>query len=231
MDFMRITVETLVGFTALFTLTKLLGKSQITQITAFDFIAALVLGELVGNALFDPEVGISMILYAVGLWGILIYFTELVTQKFRRTRKLLEGAPSLIIRRGKIQREVMKKSKLDINQLMHLLRDKGVFSLQEVEFAVFETNGTINVVKKYLHQTPTNEVLNQAPKTVELPITIISDGQIIVENLKETSLTKQKILKELNLQGLDLSEIMYAEWSKENGFYILPTAVSPTQSG
>ncbi|PKR79354.1 DUF421 domain-containing protein [Halalkalibacillus sediminis] len=221
MDFMKITVDSLVGFSALFVLTKVLGKSQITQISAFDFIAALVLGELVGNALFDPEVGISMILYAIALWGVLLYVIEWLTQKFRRTRTTLEGKPSLVIRRGKIQKDVMTKCKLDINQLMHLLRDKDVFSLKEVEYAVFETNGAISVLKKFNYQSPTNEQFNLPPQTTNLPITMISDGEIIYENLKEVELTEEEIKAELETQGLLVEDVMYAEWDKESGMFVM----------
>ncbi|MGM8214636.1 DUF421 domain-containing protein [Bacillaceae bacterium W0354] len=222
MEFLRITIETLVGFTALFILTKLLGKTQITQITAFDFIAALILGELVGNALFDPEVGIAMILYAITLWGILILLTEWVTQKFRRTRSILEGKPSIVIRRGQIQRNVMKENKLDMNQLMHLLRNKNVFSVQEVEHAILETDGTISVMKKYIYQTPNYQFFGAVPKNIYLPIAVISDGEFIEENIKEIELSKQEINEVIKNQGLQLNEVMYAEWTKEQGLYIMP---------
>ncbi|WP_411955196.1 DUF421 domain-containing protein [Alkalibacillus sp. S2W] len=222
MDFINILIESCIGFLALFVLTKLLGKSQITQITAFDFIAALVLGELVGNALFDKEVGVAMILFAVGLWGVLIYVTEWITNKFRRTRKILEGSPSLIIRRGQIQKDVMKKAKLDMNQLMHLIRDEGVFSIQEVEYAVFETNGSINVLKKYIHQSPTNEQFNQTPQPVELPITIITDGELVTENLKEIVWDKHQVEDELKRQDLEIHQVMYAEWTQKSGLYVMP---------
>ncbi|MDV2582731.1 DUF421 domain-containing protein [Alkalibacillus haloalkaliphilus] len=222
MDFVRITMETIVGFAALFALTKVLGKSQITQITPFDFIAAIILGELIGNALYDKEIGISMILFAVTLWGVLIFTTEQITLKFRRTRKPLEGSPSLIIRRGEIQKDLLKEAKLDMNQFMHLLRDKNVFSIQEVEYAVLETNGTVNVLKKFIHQLPTNEILNQTPKSVELPISIISDGEIVEENLKEISWILEDIEKEVEQQGLTIQDIMYAEWTQEKGLYVMP---------
>ncbi|MGP4072125.1 DUF421 domain-containing protein [Piscibacillus sp. B03] len=222
MDFVRILVESLAGFAALFALTKVLGKSQITQITAFDFIAALVLGELVGNGLYDPEVGITQVLFAVTIWGILIYVTEWLTQKYRRTRSVLEGSPAIVIRRGQIQRDVMKKNKLDVNQLMHLLRDKDIFSIQEVEYAIFETNGSINVLKKYIHQAPTNEFFNAAPKEVVLPISIITDGELINENLKEIEWDEQQVLDEINKQGLTVKEVMYAEYNKEEGLYVMP---------
>ncbi|GEL77133.1 DUF421 domain-containing protein [Tenuibacillus multivorans] len=223
MELVRLLIESIVGFVALFVLTKFLGKSQITQITAFDFIAALVLGELVGNALFDPQAGVTMILFAVTIWGILIYITEMLTQKFRRTRSLLEGKPSIVIRRGQIQRDVMKENKLDMNQLMHLLRDKGVFSIQEVDYAIFETNGTVNVMKKYIYQNPTNEFFNATPQETVLPIAIISDGELQQENLKEIEWDKQHVFDELDQQGLKLDEVMYAEYNKnEKGLYVLP---------
>ncbi|SEP85308.1 DUF421 domain-containing protein [Piscibacillus halophilus] len=222
LDFLRIFVESLVGFTALFVLTKVLGKSQITQITAFDFISALVLGELVGNALFDPEVGISMILFAVAIWGTFIYVTEWFTQKFRRTRTYLEGKPSLVIRRGQIQRDIMKECKLDMNQLMHLLRDKDVFSIQEVEYAIFETDGSINVLKKYIYQTPTNAFFNATPRETILPISVISDGELLQENIAEIEWDQSQILEEIDKQGLTLEDVMYAEYHKEEGLYVMP---------
>src|SRR5699024_12767917 len=96
--------ETIFGFCALFLLTKILGKTQISQLTAFDFIAALVLGELVGNALFDDEAGVLEIAYVIFLWGSLLYIVEMITQKFKGSRFLLEGKPAMIIHKGQIIR-------------------------------------------------------------------------------------------------------------------------------
>ncbi|MFD2639916.1 DUF421 domain-containing protein [Piscibacillus salipiscarius] len=222
MNFVKILVESLVGFLALFVLTKVLGKSQITQITAFDFIAALVLGELVGNGLYDPEVGISQVIFAITIWGALIYTTEWVTQKYRRSRSLLEGSPAIVIRKGKIQRDVMKKNKLDVNQLMHLLRDKDIFSIQEVEYAIFETNGSINVLKKYIYQTPTNEFFKAPPQETILPMAIITDGELVKENLLEIEWDEQQVIDEIKGQGLTIEEVMYAEYNKEEGLYVMP---------
>lgn len=212
MDYLQITTETLFGFIALFTMTKVLGKSQITQITAFDFISALVLGELVGNALYDPDVGIIDIGYAILLWSILIFVTEMITQKYKRTRKILEGSPSLVIYKGQIDREQLKKNKLDINQLQHLLRSKDVFSIQEVQYAILETDGTISVLKASQYQNVTREDMKLAPENVPLPRTIISDGEVIWDNLKEAGFDEQWLKKQLEAKNYNgPKEIMYAE--------------------
>ena len=133
MEYLHIISVLVIGYIFLFIMAKLLGKTQITQITPFDFISAIVLGELVGNALYDQETGIPEIFFAVAVWGILIYATEILTQKFKRARKLLEGEPSIVIKKGKIVYEELKKNHLDINQLQHLLRSKDVFSIMECE--------------------------------------------------------------------------------------------------
>src|SRR5699024_12055233 len=73
------------------------------------------------------------------LWGGLLYIVEMVTQRFKRTRYLLEGKPAIVIHKGTIMRDVMKKNRIDIGELQHLLRDKSVFSIQEVEYAILET--------------------------------------------------------------------------------------------
>ena len=121
--------ETVFGIFALFLLTKLLGKTQISQLTAFDFIAAIVLGELVGNALFDKKAGLFDIAYVIFLWGIILYIIEIITQKFKRSRFILEGKPSLIIHKGHLIYEEMRKNKIDIGELQHLLRMKDAVEI------------------------------------------------------------------------------------------------------
>ncbi|KGX87703.1 DUF421 domain-containing protein [Pontibacillus litoralis] len=219
----QIFLESIIGFLCLFFLTKILGKSQITQITAFDFIAALVLGELVGNALYDKEVGIMQILFAVLLWGVLIFITEMITQKFKGSRGLLEGRPSMVIYQGKLQKEEMKKSKLDINQLQHLLRSKNIFSVQDVEYAVLETDGTVSVLPKWLKQNTTREDLNLVPQSVYLPRTIISDGEVIWDNLYEADLSKEWLFEQIHQQQLaSPKDVLYAEYKEGEALFIVP---------
>ncbi|MFG6149432.1 DUF421 domain-containing protein [Halobacillus sp. B23F22_1] len=222
MDFMRIAIESFFGFGALFVLTKFLGKSQITQITAFDFIAALVLGELVGNALYDKEVGIAQIAFAVFLWGILIYVTEIITEKFKGSRKALEGSPSVIIDHGQIIREQMKKNKLDINQLQHLLRSKDIFSIQDVLFAVLETDGTISVMKKTAADTPTLQDLNLPLTRKGLPRLLVSDGEILWDNLKEIGLDKKWLEAELHTQDFrEVKDVLIAEYTPGEQLFVM----------
>lgn len=221
MHFTQITIELILGFVALFIITKILGKTQITQITTFDFISALVLGELVGNAIFDDKVGVRQIIYAVIIWGLLIFILEMITQKWSKTRGFLEGKPTIIIHKGKILRESLKKSKLDVNQLQHLVRSKGVFSIRELEYAVLETDGTVSILKKAPFETPTKKDLQVNLEQINLPITLISDGKVIKDNLTEAGFNLtwlEQQLKQHNI--LRVEEVMYAEWLEGSGLHV-----------
>ncbi|WFT76198.1 DUF421 domain-containing protein [Halobacillus naozhouensis] len=223
MAYVQMFVEIIFGFFALFLITKLLGKTQITQITPFDFISALVLGELVGNALYDGNVGLRQMAFMIVLWGILISVTELITQKFKGTRHLLEGSPSLVIHEGKIMKKQLKKNKLDINQLQHLLRSKDVFTIKDVQYAVLETDGSISVLKKSDHQTPTRKDLNLPLSTVSLSSIFISDGEVIWDNLKEAGFDKQWLQNELRNQNISsVDQVLMAEYTPGEELFIMP---------
>ncbi|MGM0753499.1 MAG: DUF421 domain-containing protein [Bacillota bacterium] len=215
MEFMSIAVELIVGYFALLILTKILGKTQITQISAFDFISALILGELVGNSLYDGKVSVLPILTAIFIWGSLIFFTEYFTQKSRRFRHMLEGTPALIINKGKINFNELKKNHLDLNQLQHLLRAKDIFSVRECEYALLESDGTLSVIRKPLYEIVQRQDLNIPAKTATLPLSLIVDGEIVYDNLKLAEQKEDWLLNEIKKQGfLSSEDVLYAEWEE-----------------
>lgn len=216
--------ETLFGIFALYVLTRILGKTQISQLTAFDFIAAVILGELVGNALFDKEAGLLDIGFVILLWGVVLYIIEMITQKFKGSRFILEGKPAIIIHEGDLIYEELRKNKIDLNEVLHLLRMKDIFSIQEVHYAILETNGEISVLKKSAYDTPTKEDMNikiKSEPTIALPL--ILDGELVEDNLLEANLTEKWLYKQLKKQNLErIEEVFFAEYMPEQALYILP---------
>ncbi|MGF7536271.1 DUF421 domain-containing protein [Bacillus mexicanus] len=219
-NYLSVAVELVCGLGILFIILKLLGKTQFSQISPFDFISALILGELVGNAVYDQEIKIKIIIFASLLWGVLIYLIEFVTQKIKSSRKFLEGEPNIVIRKGVLQYKVMEKNKMDINQLQSLLRQVGSFSIQEVEYAILETNGMVSVLPKSDFDKPTNKDLQVPSKSVSLPITLIIDGEIIRDNLKEAGVDEQWLTEELKKKNVGKAEdVLFAEWNKNKPLY------------
>lgn len=217
-----IAIELVVGLVALFIILKILGKTQFSQITPFDFISALILGELVGNAVYDKETDLVDVLFAALVWGGIIYLVEFVTQRFKSTRKFLEGEPTVVIHKGKINYDSLKKNNMDMNQLQSLIRQQGYFSIQEVEYVILETNGMVSVLPKFKYDIPKAEDLNLPSKTVSLPITLILDGEVIYNNLKEYGLNDQWLKEQLAAQNInDYKSVLFAEWQPNQPIYVL----------
>lgn len=209
------------GYIVLFIIVRLLGKSQISQISPFDFISALVLGELVGNAIYDQDTGFSIIVFSIVIWGVLIYITEFLTQKSRKLRYILEGRASIIIHKGQLDWKQMKRNHIDIDQLQQLLRDKGVFSLQEVEFAILENNGGISVLRKAEADQPTLTDLKITGEKRTVPFTVVSDGEILNHNLQAAGVDEEWLYKELKQKGVRTPEdISYAEYAPGKEIFI-----------
>lgn len=208
---MEVTLELVLGFLGLLFITRLLGKTQLSQITPFYFISALVLGELVGNAIYDDNINVPLIVYTLVIWAILIFFVEVVTQKFSWSRVLFEGEPSIIIRNGKIDYNQLKKDRLDITEMMSMLRCKDIFSLEEVQYGILEPNGSLSIMKKS----------EDSSVQRELPIVIVFDREINQHHLNVCGLTEEWLIEELKKQGVDsIDKVIYAEYTQSKGLYL-----------
>jgi len=228
--YLEITVELVVGFFALLVLTKVIGRSSISEATPFDFVAALVLGEFVGGAIYDDNIHLGKILFVIALWGILIYSIDFLTLKFNRLRGIFESKPSLLINNGVILRSSMKKNKIDVNRLQTLLREKNIFSIREVAFAILEPNGKLSVIKNPMFENVKRMDLDLPIKTAELPLTLISDGVLIKNNLDIIHRDENWFIGELQMRGIpSIREVMLAEYDAQNGLYVQTIYKGDTQ--
>lgn len=220
-EYSIIMLELFLGFAALFLYTKALGKSYFAQLTPFDFISALVLGDLLGNAIYDPETHIGKVLFATLFWGLLVWLLATLTQKFSKLRKPLEGQPNMLIRRGRLQYQALKKNRLDLNQVQTMLREKGYFSLGSIEYAILEPNGAISVLPRSEHETIARKDVGLSPPPAEMPISLILDGDLVQDNMRLAGVDQEWIYRELRKRNIrDISDVFFAEWSGEDNLYI-----------
>jgi uncharacterized membrane protein YcaP (DUF421 family) len=218
-----VTLRILIGLVLIFGITKVLGKTQISQITPFDFLSSIVIGEIFVHAVFEEKAGIPLLVYPIVLWGALIYIFELMAEKFLPLRSLFEGNPAIIIRNGKIDRNQLKRNKLNLNQLLNLLRQKDVFSISEVKYAILEMNGSLSVLRSSIDDAPTRKDLNLPDVPVYLPVTFISDGKILLDNLRASGFDLPWLYNQLTMQGInDIKKVFYAEWKQDKGLWISP---------
>lgn len=220
---MQMFIKLIIGFFLLFLLIRIVGKKIIDQFTPFHFISAIVLSELLGNAVYEKNVSIFHIFYNIIIWGGLLFLVEYLAQKSLLLRQLFEGKPSVVIQNGQIDLEQLKKSRMNINQLQSLLRQSEIFSIREVAFAFIESNGSISVLKKSRYQKTTLEDFNMPYQPVYLPITLISDGKLIKENLEEINQDDHWLRNQLLAHGISkIENVLFAEWLENDGIVVIP---------
>lgn len=213
MAYGEIAIKLGIAMIALWTMTKVLGKKEISQLTAFDFVSSLMLSELVGNTIYERSATIWQLLFALGLWTGMSYGLEKLTLRFPRLAKRVSGSPELIVRNGLVDEKALKRNNLEIEQLHALMREQQVFSIREIAYAIFETDGSLSILKKP----------GKSGESVSLPVIVVSKGQIDRDALRFLKKDTEWLMSRLREQGLDGTEkVVFAEWSEETGLYVQP---------
>jgi uncharacterized membrane protein YcaP (DUF421 family) len=220
LDWVHILLRSLGAIAALFIFTRILGKKQISQLTFFEYIAGITLGELAGFISTDMESHYFLGLTALSVWFIVPLCVEWITLKSKTLRDLFEGKSAVVIKEGKILEDNLKKERFSTDELLQRLRTKDVFNLADVEFAVLETSGDLNVLLKKENQplTPKHLGIKTAPE--QPPQAVIMDGEIIDESLASIGLNRGWLHEELNKLGIPHNNIFLAQVDSYGELYI-----------
>lgn len=221
MKFLNLTCVLVIGFILLFIIVKIVGRKIITQVTPFTFITAIVIGEILGNALYDSHVRIIEVVYSMCLWGFLLLVVEYIAQKSLGFRGFVEGKPAELIKNGVVDREALKKNRINLNQLQSLLRQSETFSIREVAYCYLETSGSLSILKKAKYQKTTQEDFDLPEKPVHVPVTLIRDGKVLWDEVKDLGYDEAWLKKQLHAQNVtDYENVFLAEWLAGDGMFV-----------
>ncbi|WP_082084002.1 DUF421 domain-containing protein [Paenibacillus beijingensis] len=228
MEYGMILTKLAIAIIGLWSMMKMLGKKEISQLTAFDFVSSLMLSELVGNTIYDKEASLSKLVFAMIVWTLLSLGLEKLIGALPWLSRKATGSPDLLIQNGVIDYKAMKRNNLDFNQLGMLLRENNVFSVSEVAYAVFETNGSISVLLKSLSDSPSRGDLNLPEQDVQFPFTIIENGWVDKRALRQAGKEMSWLMDTLHRSGIQKPEqVLYAEWTEGKGLYFQLKPVHP----
>jgi uncharacterized membrane protein YcaP (DUF421 family) len=222
MDVIKIILTSLLSVAALFVITKIMGHKQVAQLDFFDYVSGITIGSIGAELATDLEAPWKF-LVALAIYGLVSVSLSLITHKFPKTRKYINGAPLTLFSNGKLYRENLKVAKLELAEFLLLCREAGYFNLNEIERAVFEYNGRLSVLPKSENRplTPKDLSLN-VPKSS--PATeLIMDGRVLKENL--IPIGKNEEWLKTNLKDLGYKkpgEIFLAVYSEDEGISVFP---------
>ena len=214
-------VRGLIAFFTLLIFTRLLGKQELSQLTFFDYINGITIGSIAASLTTNLNSRALNEWTGLATWTAAVLLLHLITLKSRYFSKFLDGEPTVVIMNGQIMDKTMKKMHYRISELMAQLREKGIFDISQVEFAILETSGQLNVLKKSSYQPVTPHDLDLPTKYMGLSVELISDGKIIEQNLKQIQLDRFWLEDQLKAQGInDPSEVFLALIDTQGNLYI-----------
>lgn len=209
------------SFFTILVLARIIGKKQLSQLTFFHYITGITIGSIAAEVSTQHETDYWDGFIALIYWTVLTLVVSYLTLNFSKIRILIDDRPTILIQNGTIIRKGMKKARLHTDELGMLLREQGIFSFEEVHYAVFETNGELSVLKKPAFDNATKQDVNvDISLPAHLPAEIISAGEIIQKNLKELDLTEEWVLQQLREKKVELRDVYFAQVLEDNSLYI-----------
>lgn len=211
------------AFVTLLALTRLMGRKEISQMTFFNFVSGIAIGTIGASLAIDSTLSVRNGLIALVGWSIFTIVLGFIDINSKKVREVIEGQPIILIKKGQIMENELRKVRLDVDALNALLRQKNVFSLTDVDYAIFETDGKLSVMKKEPKQPATKSDLGVQQTMTVYPTSteVITDGRIISSNLTKLNLDQQWLQNQLQQSGIQsISDVFYAEVQKDGSLYI-----------
>lgn len=207
----NVTLRAISSLITLFLVTKMLGKKQVSQLSLFDYVIGISIGNFAAEMTINLESNEINGILAVILFGLFAYLVSYLTMKSIMLRRFFMGTPTVIIQNGKILEKNLRKVKFDINDMLEEIRGQGYFDLSQVEYAVMEANGKFSILPKPEYRPLTPKDMNLKVDKEGLCANIIIDSKIMHNNLKNFNKDENWLNKQLKVLGYsDLSKILLA---------------------
>ena len=195
----------------LFAITKWLGKRQISQLSFFEYIAGMTIGDIAAQVSTGLDSKFFHGVFAILIFAVVPFFTGILSLKNKTARDFFEGKSTVLIKDGKILEDNLKKEKYTSDELLELLRGKNAFSVADVEFAVLEPSGELNVLLKKDRQPLTAKDVGLKVPNEKEPQTVIMDGNVLDEPLSSSGHNRAWLHSELEKLGVVIENVFLGQ--------------------
>lgn len=205
-----VVIRAIVSLFTLFLVTKLLGKKQVSQLSLFDYVIGISIGNFAAEMTINVDSQYMNGTVAVLVFGLVAYIVSLLTMKSIHLRRFFMGRPTLLIQDGKMLMKGLKKVKFDVNDMLEECRGNGYFDISEIAYAVMEANGKISILPKSEYRQPTLKDLNIKGQRAGLCANVIIDGKLMQDAINNMHIDEDWVLHELKVQGKKIDNVLLA---------------------
>lgn len=201
-------IRTLILYFTVICVVRLMGKRQIGELQPSELVITLLLSEIIAMPMENSDIPLISTVIPVMLLVTLEIITSAISMKSLKFRFLIQGHPIIIIRNGELQQKEMKKLRLTIDDILESLRQKDIFDISLVSYAILETNGQMSVMLKPDYETVTNKNAGIQAQDSGIPCVVITDGQIERSAFNDCNMTDEKLKKIIQKQNINVSRTL-----------------------
>lgn len=187
---------------------RIMGKRQIGELQPSDLVVTLLISQIISIPIQDTDIPLVNTLIPIFLLVGFEILTSVFNMKSIKFRSFMQGNPVVIINDGVLNQKLLKELRFTVDDLLESLRQKDVFDISQVQYAIVETNGQLSVLLKPEHDTVTRDDLNLNPEPQGYKCPVIIDGKIITQDFNICNTDKKKIEKITNKEKLQISDIL-----------------------
>jgi len=203
MEILNIMFRTTLVLVILFFLAKLMGKKQISQMTLFDYIIGITIGSIAADISLDIEKSLIAGIISLSIYVLFSLILSYITMKSIILRRYIIGVSTTLVEKGKIIESGLRKSKVNINELLEEARNSGYFNIEEIDYALMESNGKISFLPKDEYKSVTKKDMKLKLNKQSLTANLIIDETILDENLIDINKDRNWLLQQLKINGFN----------------------------
>lgn len=231
MNILDVSYRSIVTIVILFFITKMLGKKQISQLSLFDYVVGITIGNIAADISIDTQKSMVDGILSLFIYGFTSLIISYITRKSIILRRFFIGVPTVLVENGKIIESGLSKCKIDVNELLAEARTSGYFDLTEINYAIMETDGKISFLPFEWAKPSNKKDLKIKTSDSNLVTNLIIDGQILKNNLKNINKDKEWLTHELKVNGYtDINDILLATYDNKNKFTIYNKNIKPEKN-
>lgn len=220
MPVLTLCLTTVGSFAILFLVAKFIGHKQIAQLDFFDYITGITIGSIAAEMATELEEPWKPLL-AMVIYGGITLSLSLISSRFPRSRKYLNGTPTILLDHGKLYYENMKKARLDLSEFLVLCRQQGYFDLTSIQTAIFEYNGKLTILPVTTQRPVTPQDMALTPDQELIFTELIMDGRILEDNLKRMGLDRTWLEKQLKQRHISTAKEVFLAVCDRNLKFVL----------
>ena len=216
-EILYIVVLSLGSIIAIFLLTKLMGYRQMSQMSMFDYVNGITMGSIAAEMATSLDTGFEKPLVAMIVYALVSLLLSTISSKSIKARRMLEGAPLVLLNNGEIYRHNLKKAKIDVSELLVQCRINGYFDISKLQTAILEGNGKISFLQKATDRPLTPADVQLSPQQDYMVANVILDGKVMEENLRHTGKDEKWLLDQIKGQGAKrVEDVLLASCDSNN---------------